>query len=183
MISSIIQGLSFINIQPNMSEQEKKRWIYDLLFAENKPKFFVYSIQSKDKKSIFKEKREYRIEQKTKKKGFLTALVTAIKKDPTTSRRKHTNELKVHEKTARTAIKQDLTPDFNSPWLRYMQQIQILIHLKLLLSSNGVKCLQNLFWRHANRFEGILIQWLKKWWSYWVKYLFCVELLILLLIF
>ena len=44
------------------------------------------------------------------KEGFLTALSTAIKKDPTTSIRKHTMELKVHEKTMRTAIKQDLSP-------------------------------------------------------------------------
>ena len=37
MISSIIQAF-FIEIQPNMSEQEKKRWkIYDLLNAETKP--------------------------------------------------------------------------------------------------------------------------------------------------
>ena len=27
--------------------------------------------------------------------------------------RKHGNDLKVHEKTVRTAIKQDLSPDFN----------------------------------------------------------------------
>ena len=32
MISSIIQALFWIKIQPNMSEQEKKQWIYDLLF-------------------------------------------------------------------------------------------------------------------------------------------------------
>ena len=37
----------------------------------------------------------------------------AIKKDPTMSIRKHTNELKVHQKTVRTAIKQDLSPDLN----------------------------------------------------------------------
>ena len=36
-----------------------------------------------------------------------------IKKDPTKSIRKHANELKVHEKTVRTAIKQDLSRDLN----------------------------------------------------------------------
>ena len=36
-----------------------------------------------------------------------------VKKDPTTSIRKHANELKVHEKTMKTSIKQDLSPDFN----------------------------------------------------------------------
>ena len=41
MISSIIQTLFFIKIQPNMIEQEKK-WqrIYDFLNAETKPKNF-----------------------------------------------------------------------------------------------------------------------------------------------
>ena len=37
----------------------------------------------------------------------------AIKKDPTMSIRKLTNELKVHKKTVRIAIKQDLSPDIN----------------------------------------------------------------------
>ena len=36
---------------------------------------------------------------KNEKKVFLTALATVIKKDPTTLIRKHTNELKVLEKT------------------------------------------------------------------------------------
>ena len=44
------------------------------------------------------------------KEAFLTALTTTIKKDPMTSIKKHANELKVHEKTVRTAIKQDLSP-------------------------------------------------------------------------
>ena len=42
------------------------------------------------------------------KNGFLTALPKDIKKDPTLSIRKDGNELKVHEKTGKTAIKQDL---------------------------------------------------------------------------
>ena len=66
--------------------------------------FFVNCIQGKHnffpKKSIFKGRGEWRIEPKNeKKKGFLTAHAMAIKKDPTTSIRKHANELKVHEKT------------------------------------------------------------------------------------
>ena len=47
------------------------------------------------------------------KEGFLTALTLVIKKDPIMSMRKHTNKLKVHKKTMRTAIKQDLSPDHN----------------------------------------------------------------------
>ena len=36
-----------------------------------------------------------------------------IKKDPTTGIRKHANKLKVHEKTVRKTIKQDLSQDLN----------------------------------------------------------------------
>ena len=36
-----------------------------------------------------------------------------IKRDPRTSLRKYTNELKVHEKTVGTVIKQDLSPALN----------------------------------------------------------------------
>ena len=61
-------------------------------------------------KELFKEKKGSGGLNKKRKEGFLIALVTAIKKDPTSSIIKHVNELKVHEKTVRTAIKQDLTP-------------------------------------------------------------------------
>ena len=40
-------------------------------------------------------------------KSFLTAVSTEVKKGPTTSIRKHANELEVHEKTVRAAITQD----------------------------------------------------------------------------
>ena len=60
---------------------------------------------------------------------------------------------------------------------------QVLVHLRLFLRSNGIKCLENLFWRHANHFEGVLIQLLKKWQPYWVNLLFCIIFLILLFIF
>ena len=65
MISFIIQALFFIiNIQPNMSEQEKKRQgIYDLLNAETEPKFLClpYTMQRKTffffrGKELFKKK-------------------------------------------------------------------------------------------------------------------------------
>ena len=58
-------------------------------------------------KYLFMEKREWTIEQKTKSSFFLTAVATVIK-DSTTSIRKHGNGLKDHEKTVRTAIKEDL---------------------------------------------------------------------------
>ena len=132
--------------------------------------FFVSRIQSKEKKftekELFKEKREWRIEQK-QKESFLTALATAIKKEPTASIRKHANELKVSEKTVRTAIKQDLNQDFNpvnyAIWgvlenKTNATPIQILVRLRLLLRRNEMKCLKNLFWTYANRFEGLLIE-------------------------
>ena len=64
------------------------------------------------KKSFLRKKGSERF-NKERKEGFLTALASAIKKDSTTSIRKHANESKVHEKTLRTAIKQDLSPDPN----------------------------------------------------------------------
>ena len=83
--------------------------------------FFVYRIQSEEKnlqkKSFLRKKGKCWIEKKktkkTRKEGFLTALATTIKKDPTMSKRKHANELKVHGKIVRTAIKQDWSPDLN----------------------------------------------------------------------
>ena len=36
-----------------------------------------------------------------------------ITKDPTTSIRKHVNELMLHKKTVRTAMKEDLSPQLN----------------------------------------------------------------------
>ena len=79
--------------------------------------FFVYSVKRKEKmflqKVSFLRQTESKELDKNPKEGFLTALATGIKKGSTTSIRKHVNELKVHEKTMRTAIKQDLSPDFN----------------------------------------------------------------------
>ena len=50
---------------------------------------------------------------KKRKEVFFTVLATAVNEDPTMSIRKYANELKVHEKTVRTTIKQDLSPDRN----------------------------------------------------------------------
>ena len=49
--------------------------------------------------------------KKNEKNTFLTTPTTVIKKDPTTSIKKHVYELKVHEKTVRTAIEEDSNPD------------------------------------------------------------------------
>ena len=80
-----------------MSEQEKNDK-ESMFYLTPKPSqsFFVCRIQSKEKyftekKRLFKEKREWRIEQK-RKESFLTALAAAIKKDPTTSISKYANE-------------------------------------------------------------------------------------------
>ena len=66
--------------------------------------FFVYRIQSKEKKlrkKSFSKKRGIGVLNK-KRKGFLTALVTVIKKDGI--------KLKVYEKTVKTDLSPDLDP-------------------------------------------------------------------------
>ena len=87
------------------------------------------------------------------KNSLLTALATGIKKGPSTSIRKHANELKVHKKSMGTAIKQDLSLDHDpldyAIWdilkTKQMQHpIKILICLRLLLRKNGIKCQNNL---------------------------------------
>ena len=55
----------------------------------------------------FKEKGKWRIKEKNRKEVFLTALAMVIKKDSTPSIRKHSNELKILEKTGRTVIIHD----------------------------------------------------------------------------
>ena len=81
------------------------------LTPESNQSFFVYRIQSKEKllteKELFKEKVDQ--EDKKRKEGFLIAVATAIKKDPTSTIRKHSNELKIYEK-----IKQNCSPDVKS---------------------------------------------------------------------
>ena len=90
--------------------------------------------------------------KKKTKKRILIALATAIKKDPSTSIRKHANELKVHEKIVRTAVKQYFSPNFN--FLDYAiwgvlenktnatSHPNILVRLRLLLRRNGIKYLK-----------------------------------------
>ena len=74
--------------------------------------FFVYRIQSKDiffyRKTAFEGKWGVEVWIKNKK----MALATVIK-NSTTSIRKYANDLKAHEKTVRTAIRKDLSPDLN----------------------------------------------------------------------
>ena len=79
--------------------------------------------------------------------------------------RKHINELKDLKKTVRTAIKQDLSPylnplDYairdifeNNTYATFDPNIG-----SLRLLSGGMECLKNLFWRHTNPLEGVLIQ-------------------------
>ena len=72
----------------------------------NNRSFFVYSRWSKEK--IFLQKRRSGRLNKKWKEDILTALSMAIKKNFTTSIRKHANELKDLDKTVRIAFKQDL---------------------------------------------------------------------------
>ena len=76
-----------------MSEQEKKRQgIYNLLNAKTKPKFLVlpYTKQRKNlqKKSFLRKRRSGGLNTE-RKEGFVSAVATVIKKDPTTPIRKH----------------------------------------------------------------------------------------------
>ena len=100
--------------QCNISGLEKKRQsIYDLLHAEANSKFLCkpYAKLKKLQKKLSQKRRSGRMNKK--RKGFLTAFATAIKKDPRSSIVKHANELKVPEKTVRTRNKHDLSPDLN----------------------------------------------------------------------
>ena len=76
--------------------------------------FFVYYIQSKENiftaKRLFNEKESGGLNKKTKA-FWLLSLRRLTMNDPTTSIRKHANELKVCKRTVRTAIEQDLSPD------------------------------------------------------------------------
>ena len=83
--------------------------------AETKPKCLCLPFIKQKKKLLQKKNVLWKRigGLKKKKRRLLTALATVITKDPTTSLRKHANELKVQKKTERTAIRQDLSPVFN----------------------------------------------------------------------
>ena len=128
--------------------------------------FFVYRIQSKanfflTEKELFKKNWEWRIEQKRKEGYFLNAFATAIKKDPSTSIRKHVNEVNIHEKIVRTAISQDLRPDLNlldyTLWgvLENKMQfpIQILVCLRLSFKRNVIKFLKEFILKACKSFR------------------------------
>ena len=107
--------------------------------------FFVCKAKKKffTEKELFKESGERRIEHKTKRR-LLTALVTGIQKDPTTSIIKHTNELKVYEKTLRTAIKphlsQDIYPLDYAIWGALENKTNATSHLRSRIASLGLFC-------------------------------------------
>ena len=158
-----------------MSDQEQKT-TKNLWFVSrrNQVKVSLSSyIQSKEKKltekEVFKEKWEVEDWIKKRKENFLNVLTSAIKKDPTTLIRMHANELKIHEKTVRTVIKQDLSPDRNLldyvTWgvlekktqkkqKKQMQlPIQILVLLRVPFSRNGIKCLKNVILNACKSFR------------------------------
>ena len=91
-----------------------------ICFTPKQAKVSLYTVYKTiflfQKKCFVRKRENEELNKKTKqkRKGFLTALATVMKKDYTMSIRLHANELKVHEKTVRTAIKQDVSPDLNS---------------------------------------------------------------------
>ena len=175
IISLIIQAL-FKNQNSVHYEWARKETTKNLWFTWrwNQTKVSlstVYSAQKKNyRKRVFQEKGSGGLNKKLKV-GFLTPLATAIKKDPTMSIRKHANELKVHKKTVRTAIKQDLSPDLNlfdyAIWSVLENKINEFSHanigsLKTALEKESNKMSEEIFfWRHENRFEVVLKS---KWW-------------------
>ena len=92
----------------------------------------------------------------------------AIKKDPWSSIRKHANELKVLEKSVKTTIKQDLSPDFNSLDYTIWGVLENkkknatsrpnIGSLKTAIEEERNKMSEKFFWRHENHFKRVLIQ-------------------------
>ena len=84
--------------------------------------------------------------------------------DPPTSIRKHANELKVHEKTVRTAIRKDLSPDLNlldyTTWgiLEKNKQMQlpikIIIIIKVIIRSKLLSSISICHMQVFTRFSG-----------------------------
>ena len=88
-----------------------------MIWLTPKPSQIVYRIQSKEKsffffffffflqkKTFLRKRRSEGLDTK-RKDSFLTTFAKAILKDLTTPIKKHANELKVNEKTVKTAIK------------------------------------------------------------------------------
>ena len=86
----------------------------------------------------------------------------AIKKDPSMSIRKYANELKVHKKILRTAIKQDLSPDCNpldyAMWGVLENKTNATFHPNIDLLKNAIE-------EEWNKMSGEFI--LKAWKSFW----------------
>ena len=137
--------------------------------------------------SFLRKMGDWRWNKKRKRKeGFLTALATAIKKGPT---RKPANELKVQEKTVRTTIKLDLSPDLNpldfAIWDVLETKSNATFHPNIGLLTPAIEEEWNKMSEEfilkackssRRRVDTIVF---KKWRSYWVNLLFSVHLLIL----
>ena len=76
-------------------------------------------------------------------------------------------KLKVHQKTVRTAIKQNLSPDLNPldypVWGVLENKTNATSHLiigslKTDIEEEWKKCVKNLFWSNENNFEEVLMQ-------------------------
>ena len=99
-------------IEPKRKTQKS---IYDLLNAETKPDFLYLKVykgkeNSLQKKELFKEKGEWIIEQKMKWRLLDCSCYGDYEGLCIVNKKKHANDMKVHEKTARTATKQVSNP-------------------------------------------------------------------------
>ena len=110
-----------------------------------------------------------------------------IKKDPTTSIRKHANELRVHDKTVKTIIKRDLSPNINSVdyaiWSILKNKINPISHsnivsLKTAIEKEWNKIFQVLILKACKSIrKRVDTTILKKWQLSWANLLFSVYLL------
>ena len=91
----------------------------------------------------------------------------AITMDLPTSIRKHNNELKVHEKTGWTIIKEHPYPYCYAVWVVLENKTNATSHpnigsLKTVFWEEYIKISKEFFFHHANRFEDVLIQYLQR---------------------
>ena len=128
------------------------------------------------RKKLLKEFGEWKTKQK-RRESFLNALITSIKKDPTPAIRKPSDELKFHEKTMMTAIKQvsnlDINPVYYAIWgvlenkNKYAISLQIIGSLKRAIEEECKKMSEEFILKASKSFQ--------KWRSYWVNLLVCVS--------
>ena len=116
--------------------------------------------------TVYKAKEKWEKRNEQKMKTLFNCSYCGDQEGPHTLIRKHANKLKVHQKTERTAIKQDLSPDLKpfdyTIWGVLENKTYATSHpnigsLKTAIGKEWNKTPEELFWSHANYFKGVLI--------------------------